>query len=56
MNYTLGLTLQNLLNTRWKETQFDPESRLDGQAAPVEEIHFLPGTPFFALLSLTYFW
>ncbi|WP_461105036.1 TonB-dependent receptor [Spirosoma koreense] len=55
-NYTLGLSVQNLLNTRWKETQFATESRLKGEAAPVEEIHFTPGTPFFARLSLTYFW
>ncbi|QJD77304.1 TonB-dependent receptor [Spirosoma rhododendri] len=55
-NYTLGLTVQNLLNTRWKETQFDTESRLKGEATPVSEIHFTPGTPFFARLSLTYFW
>lgn len=55
-NYTLGLTVQNLLNTRWKETQFATESRLPGEAAPVEEIHFTPGTPFFARLSLTFFW
>jgi outer membrane receptor protein involved in Fe transport len=55
-NYTLGLTVQNLLNTRWKETQFDTESRLRGEVAPVEEIHFTPGTSFFARLSLTYFW
>jgi outer membrane receptor protein involved in Fe transport len=55
-NYTLGLTVQNLLNTRWKETQFDTESRLKGEAVPVSEIHFTPGTPFFARLSLTYFW
>ncbi|MVM28868.1 TonB-dependent receptor plug domain-containing protein [Spirosoma sp. HMF4905] len=55
-NYTLGLSVQNLLNTRWKETQFDTESRLKGEAAPVEEIHFTPGTPFFARLSLTFFW
>ncbi len=54
--YTLGLSVQNGLNTRWKETQFDTESRLKGEAAPVEEIHFTPGTPFFARLSLTYFW
>ncbi|GAB3773000.1 TonB-dependent receptor [Spirosoma horti] len=54
--YTIGLSIQNLLNTRWKETQFATESRLKGEAAPVEEIHFTPGTPFFARLSLTYFW
>ncbi|GAB4038856.1 TonB-dependent receptor [Spirosoma gilvum] len=55
-NYTLGLSVQNLFNTRWKETQFATESRLKGEAAPVDEIHFTPGTPFFARLSLTYFW
>ena len=53
--YLLGLSVQNMLNTRWKETQFATESRLKGEAAPVEEIHFTPGTPFFARLSLTYF-
>ncbi|ADB37766.1 TonB-dependent receptor [Spirosoma linguale] len=55
-NYTIGLTVQNLLNTRWKETQFNTMSRLKGEAIPVEEIHFTPGTPFFVRLSLTYFW
>ena len=54
--YTLGLTAQNLLNTRWKETQFATESRLRGEAAPVTEIHFTSGTPFFARLSCTIFW
>jgi len=54
--YQLGLSVQNLLNTRWKETQFATESRLKGEAAPVDEIHFTPGTPFFARLSWTWFW
>ena len=53
--YTLGLSVQNLFNVRWKETQFATTSRLRGEAAPIEEIHFTPGTPFFARLSLTYF-
>ena len=51
--YQLGLSIQNILNTRWKETQFATESRLKGESAPVEEIHFTPGTPFAAKLSLT---
>jgi outer membrane receptor protein involved in Fe transport len=53
--YNLGLSVQNILNAKWKETQFDTESRLKNEAAPVEEIHFTPGTPFFARLSLTLF-
>ena len=53
-SYTLGLSVQNLFNVRWKETQFATETQLRGEAEPVEEIHFTPGTPFFARLSLMY--
>lgn len=45
-HYTIGLNIQNLFNTRWKETQFATESRLRDEVNPVEEIHFTPGTPF----------
>ena len=55
LRYQLGFSVQDLLNTRWKETQFATESRLQGETAPVEEIHFTPGTPFFARLSATFF-
>jgi hypothetical protein len=60
INYTqpkweLGLAIQNVLNTKWKETQFDTESRLQSEPAPVSEIHFTPGTPFFARLGFAYF-
>lgn len=51
--YQVGVSVQNLWNTRWKETQFNTLSRLKNEANPVEEIHFTPGTPFFAKLSLT---
>jgi outer membrane receptor protein involved in Fe transport len=53
--YQLGLSVQNLFNTRWKETQFATESRLAGEAASVTEIHFTPGTPLFARISATVF-
>lgn len=49
-----GLQIQNLLNTEWNETQFATESRLQDEIAPVEEIHFTPGTPFFIKGSLEY--
>jgi outer membrane cobalamin receptor len=42
-----SITVQNLLNTAWKEAQFDTESRLKDELEPVSEIHFTPGTPFF---------
>lgn len=60
-NYTLkkiefGINLQNILNSRWKETQFATLSRLKDEIEGVEEIHFTPGTPFFARFSVTYLW
>lgn len=42
-----GIQVQNLLNTKWNETQFATTSRLQNEATAVEEIHFTPGTPFF---------
>ncbi len=60
LNYTkkkweASFIIQNLLDVKWKETQFDTESRLQNEVAPVSEIHFTPGTPFFAKASFTVF-
>jgi outer membrane receptor protein involved in Fe transport len=60
VNYTkkkweAGLAIQNLFDTKWKETQFDTKSRLQNETAPVSEIHFTAGTPFFARLSFAVF-
>lgn len=52
--YEIGLSVQNIFNVKWKETQFDTESRLQNEPAPVSEIHFTPGTPFSAKVSFTY--
>jgi hypothetical protein len=52
--WELGIAIQNLLNTKWKETQFETESRLKSETQSVSEIHFTPGTPFFARLSLSF--
>jgi outer membrane receptor protein involved in Fe transport len=49
---TVGVSVQNLFNTQWKETQFATESRLQNEVQSVEEIHFTPGTPFNAKLSV----
>jgi outer membrane receptor protein involved in Fe transport len=49
--YEIGLVVNNIFNTKWKETQFDTETRLKGEAKPVDEICFTPGTPFAAKLS-----
>ncbi|WP_339832758.1 TonB-dependent receptor plug domain-containing protein [uncultured Altibacter sp.] len=46
-NWTFGVIIENLFDTQWNETQFATESRLFNEPAPVEEIHFTPGTPFY---------
>jgi outer membrane receptor protein involved in Fe transport len=51
--YELSIAVQNIFNVRWKETQFDTESRLQNEPQPVSEIHFTPGTPFFIKLGAT---
>lgn len=59
LNYTtrkfeIGVTINNLFNTRWKETQFDTYFRLKGQQ-PMDGIAFTPGTKFASLLHFSCF-
>lgn len=53
-NLNLGLTVENIFNTKWNETQFLTESRLKNESQSVEEIHFTPGTPFFTKIKIVY--
>jgi outer membrane receptor protein involved in Fe transport len=46
-NLEFKLSGENLFNSKWKEAQFETESRLINELEPVSEIHFTPGTPFF---------
>ena len=52
--FECSLRAENILNTKWKETQFETESRLRNEPEPVREIHFTPGTPFFLRLAFTF--
>ncbi len=51
---TLGLSVENLFDVNWNETQFATESRLQNESNSVEEIHFTPGTPFSLKASIRY--
>lgn len=51
---TLGLSIENLFDVEWNETQFATESRLQNETQSVEEIHFTPGTPFFIKGQISY--
>ncbi len=52
--YKIGLSIENLFDTNWREAVFYDSSQLQGELQPVDDIHFTPGTPFLAKLSLTY--
>lgn len=47
-------TGENIFNITWNEAQFDTESRLKGEALPVSELHFTPGTPFSVKMKVEY--
>ena len=53
--YEVGIEIQNLFNTKWREEQFEVESRLKNESMPVDEVSFTAGTPFFAKLKLAIF-
>jgi outer membrane cobalamin receptor len=53
--YEIGLTIENLLNTKWNEFEAEEVSRLRGEAVPVDQMSFTPGTPFFAKLRVAVF-
>ncbi len=60
INYTqpkfeIGLTAENLLNTKWNQAQFDTQSRLKNESGSVDELHFTPGTPFYLKATLSVF-
>lgn len=46
-NWDFSIQLQNVFNVKWKEAQFDTETRLKNEPASVTEICFTPGTPFY---------
>lgn len=53
--FEIGLSVQNLFDARWKETQFDTESKLQNEPIPVSEIHFTPGSPFFLKTHVAFY-
>ncbi|WP_295796049.1 TonB-dependent receptor [Mucilaginibacter sp.] len=53
--YEIGVTINNVFNVQWKETQFDTITRLQHETNPVDGIAFTPGTKFAAVLHVSYF-
>jgi CarboxypepD_reg-like domain/TonB-dependent Receptor Plug Domain len=53
--FDFTLSGENLLNTQWREAQFDTESRLKFETDPVSEIHYTPGSPIFIKGGVTFY-
>ncbi|MDB5136617.1 MAG: TonB-dependent receptor, partial [Mucilaginibacter sp.] len=53
--YEVGLSIENLFNTKWNEFEAEEVGRLRGETTPVDQMSFTPGTPFFAKLRVAVF-
>ncbi|TDW99807.1 outer membrane receptor protein involved in Fe transport [Dinghuibacter silviterrae] len=53
--YEVGLEIQNLFNATWRDAQYEVVSRLKNEPAPVDDVSFTPGMPFFAKLKFAVF-
>ncbi len=49
---SLGLSITNLLDADWREAQFAEESRVTPTSELVEDVHFTPGTPMTAMVTI----
>jgi outer membrane cobalamin receptor len=53
--YEVGLSIENLFNTKWNEFEAEEVTQLRNETAPVDQMSFTPGTPFFAKLRVAVF-
>jgi outer membrane receptor protein involved in Fe transport len=53
--YQVGISVENLLNSKWNQAQFNTESRLKSESQAYTGLHFTPGTPFFIKGSFSIF-
>ncbi len=44
-NFDLTFQFENMLNSQWREAQFDTSSRLPNEPVAVSEVNYTPGTP-----------
>ncbi|MEO7801785.1 MAG: TonB-dependent receptor, partial [Ginsengibacter sp.] len=53
--YEVGLAVENIFNVEWNEAQFATTSRLKDEPAPITELNYTPGVPFFIRAKLAVF-
>lgn len=52
--FEFALSAENILNSEWREAQFDTESRLPFELNPLSEIHYTPGSPRFLKAGISF--
>lgn len=53
--WEVGLEVQNLLDTKWREAQFETTSRMLGERQAVDGISYTPGMPLFGKVKFGVF-
>jgi hypothetical protein len=53
--YEIGISIENLFNQVWYESQVEYVSRLKYEAEPVDQVSYSAGVPFFAKLKFSVF-
>ena len=53
--YSIGISVENLMNQEWNQAQFATESKLKNETNSVNELHFTPGTPLFVKGSISFY-
>ena len=49
------LSVQNLTDTQWRQTQLFYESQLATESRPMGDIHFVPGTPRMVIAGVSWY-
>ncbi len=52
--WEIKAAVENLFDVKWREAQFDTESQLQTETAPVSEIHYTPGSPRFLKAGISF--
>ncbi len=53
--YEIGLSIENLFNQVWYESQVEYVSRLKNETVPVDQVSYTAGVPFFAKIKFSMF-
>jgi len=53
--YEIGISIENLLNTKWNEFEAEEISRLKGETSPIDQMSFTPGTSIAGKLRIALF-